>query len=248
MNPTQRRGALLMAFAVLGGAAVFGLVASYVADVRSQVEPLVPVLWVTEGIAVQQPITESVIEERMVPQRWVPASALRSRGELEGLVSAMAVPADSILQDGMVRERPELEIGEREIAILVDAETGVAGKVRSGDVVDIYATFSGEEDTVPRSEIVVAGARVIDVGTERLEPGETERGGFDESRVVPVTFALTVYDSLVLTYVESFAVKVRLGLLAPGDDQPLSGSERRFQLPTTASGTTEQSERAPDGE
>lgn len=220
----------MMVLAVAGGVGVFGLVASYVSDIRSQVEPMVPVLWVTEDVPVQQAIAESVVEEREVPQRWVPSSALRSRSELEGLVSAMPIPAGSVLQDGMVRDRPELEIGEREIAILVDAETGVAGKIRPGDVVDIYATFA-DEDQQPRSEIVVAGAQIIDVGDERTEAGEDESGAFDETRVVPVTFALSIRDSLVLTYVESFAVKVRLGLLAPGDDQPLPGNERRFELP-----------------
>lgn len=237
-----------MVLAVAGGVGVFGLVASYVSDIRSQVEPLVSVLWVTEDVPVQQPIAERVVEEREIPQRWVPSSALRSRSELEGLVSAMPIPAGSVLQDGMVRDRPELEIGEREIAILVDAETGVAGKIRPGDVVDIYATFSEEEGQQPRSEIVVAGAQIIDVGDERIEAGEDETGAFDESRVVPVTFALTVRDSLVLTYVESFAVKVRLGLLAPGDDQPLPGNERRFELPAGTSVPVQPQEGDDDGE
>lgn len=238
MNPRQRRGTVLMALAVLGGLGVFALVSSYVADVRNQVEPLVPVLWVTEDVPVQQSIADSVVEERMVPQRWVPASALRNRSELEGLVTAMPVPAGSVLQDGMVSDRAELEIGQREIAILVDAETGVAGKVGPGDVVDIYATFEEDEREAARSEIVVAGARVIDVGSERLEAGQDDSGAFQESRVVPVTFALSVEESLVLTYVESFAVKVRLGLLAPGDDQPLTSSERRFQLSGSAPTST----------
>jgi pilus assembly protein CpaB len=230
VNPKQRRGVLLMALAVLGGIAVFGLVSRYVSDVRTQVEPLTPVLWLTEDVAIQQPVPDGAIEERMVPRRWVPTSALRSRSELEGLVAATALPAGSILQDGMVRERPELGIGEREIAILVDAETGVAGKIRPGDIVDIYATFPGEDEaTPPSSEIVVAGAEIIDVGAERADADGG--GGFGEARVVPVTFALSVRDSLILTYVESFAIKVRLGLLAPGDDQPLPSEARRFSLP-----------------
>ncbi len=218
-----------MLLAAAGGVAVFVLVSRYVADVRSQVEPMTTVLWLTEDVPVQQPIPDSAVEEREIPRRWVPESALRSRSELEGLVAATALPAASILQDGMVRERPHLEIGQREIAIMVDAETGVAGKIRPGDVVDIYATFPGDGETPPSSEIVVSGAEIIDVGTELLS-GEEDLG-FSESRVVPVTFALSVRDSLVLTYVESFATKVRLGLLAPGDDQPLPTDARRFSLP-----------------
>ena len=232
MNPKQRRGVVLMVLSVLGGIAVFMPVTNYVSNVRSQVEPLTSVLWLTEDVPIQQPIPQAAIEERMVPRRWVPAAALRSQSELEGLVAASPLTSGSILQDGMVRERPELEIGDRELAILVDAETGVAGKVRPGDLVDIYATFPGSGEQAPRSEIVVAAARVIEVGTVRVEADETPSGGFGESRVVPVTFALSVEDSLILTYVESFATTVRLGLLAPGDDQPLPSHERMFQLPS----------------
>lgn len=231
MNPKQRRGVLLMILSVIGGVLVFVLISNYVADVRSQVEPLTPVLWLTDDVPIQQPIPDGAVEERMVPRRWVPTSALRNVSELDGLVAASALSAGSVLQDGMVRERPELEIGDRELAILVDAETGVAGKIRPGDIVDIYATFPSSDNSAARSEIVVSAARIIDVGTERSEVGESSSGGFAETRVLPVTFALSVEDSLVLAYVESFATTVRLGLLAPGDDQPLPGSERRFELP-----------------
>jgi pilus assembly protein CpaB len=221
-----------MALAAIGGIAVFALVSRYVADVRSQVEPLTQVLWLTEDVPVQQSIPENAIEERMVPRRWVPAAAMRNRSEVEGLVAASTLPAGSILQDGMVRENPELEFGQRELAILVDAETGVAGKIRPGDLVDIYATFPAEEGAAARSEIVVAAARIIDVGAIRTAAAETE-ASFSDARVVPVTFALSVEDSLVLAYVESFATRVRLGLLAPGDDQPLPQAERRYERGTS---------------
>lgn len=249
MNPTQRRGVILMTAAILGGLVVFGLVANYVGGIRSQVEPLVPVLWLVDDVPVQQPIAESALEERMVPQRWVPNSALRNRSELDGLVAAYPLTAGSLLQDGMVRDQPELEIGQREIAILVDAETGVAGKIRPGDIVDIYATFDeADESARARSEIVVAGARIIDVGAERTD-SDDDGNGFTEQRVVPVTFALTVRDSLVLAYVESFAVKVRLGLLAPGDEQPLPPDQRRYELSPTSPLTSQSTaEEADDGQ
>jgi pilus assembly protein CpaB len=220
-----------MLLALVGGIAVFGLVSRYVADVRSQVEPLTQVLWLTQDVPTQQMIPENAIEERMLPRRWVPAAALRSRSEVEGLVASAPLSAGSVLQDGMVRDNPELDLGERELAILVDAETGVAGKIRPGDLVDIYATFPAEEEARARSEIVVSAARIIDVGAVRTAAEETANS-FSDSQVVPVTFALSVEDSLVLTYVESFATKVRLGLLAPGDDQPLPDSQRGFERGT----------------
>lgn len=228
MNPRQRRGVLLLVTAVAGSVAVFLGAASYLAQVRSQVQPLTTVLMLTGDVPAYAAVDDDLVDEQEVPSRWVPDSALRSRSELVGLVAAGNLPAGSLLQAGMLTSRPDLEHAERELAILVDAETGVAGKIGPGSVVDIYATFPADEHTgtPPCSGIVVTAARIIDVGsvTSRDEGGS----GFGEERVVPVTFALSVRESLVLAYVESFATKVRLGLRAPGDETDLSVPERVF--------------------
>lgn len=226
MNPRQRRGVALLIVAVLGSIGVFAAVSSYVADVRSQVEPFATVLALADDVAALQPVTEDLVEEQDVPRRWVPQSALRSRSELGDLVASADLPAGSLLQEGMLVGPPDLRAPQRELAILVDAETGVAGKIGPDSIVDIYATFAGDDDAPPRSEIVIAGARIIDVGTVTEMEGED----FSQERVVPVTFALTVEESLILAYVESFAVRVRLGLRAPDDDDELGPDQRRFTV------------------
>ena len=73
----------------------------------------------------------------------------------------------------MLGSPPELATGEREIAILVDAETGVAGKISPGSIVDIVATFAGDEQQGIKAEsnVVVPGARIIDVGQPELKGG-----------------------------------------------------------------------------
>ena len=38
---------------------------------------------------------------------------------------------------------PQLAPGQRELAILVDAETGVAGKIGPDSIVDVIATYPG---------------------------------------------------------------------------------------------------------
>ena len=40
---------------------------------------------------------------------------------------------------------PQLQEGQREEAILVDASTGVAGRVRPGDLVDVIASYAAEQ-------------------------------------------------------------------------------------------------------
>lgn len=241
MNPRQRRGAILLAVAVVGAVAVFFGTATYIADVRSQVDPLTEVLVSTRPVTALQPLSRDALEVREMPERWVPAGALRSPAEVEGLVAANEIPAGSLLQQGMLEEEPDLAESERELAIFVDAETGVAGKIGPGEVVDIYATFpaDAEAGTTSRSEIVVSSARILEVGQVTTRQADSDDGGFAQDEVVPVTFALSVRESLVLAYVESFAETVRLGRVAPGDEQPLDAGERVYQLTGDEAGGTQ---------
>ena len=73
----------------------------------------------------------------------------------------------SLLQRGMLVAPPDLGPGEREVAILVDAETGVAGKIGPGKLVDIVATFPANDRKASQSRVVVPGARIIEVGEVR---------------------------------------------------------------------------------
>ena len=227
MNPRQRRGVLLLVLAGIGAVVVFLSVSSYVSDVRSEVTPKSTVLRLTKDLEPYRALDADAVEEVEVPRRWAPRSALRDRGDLVGTVAASKLEAGSFLQDGMLIPEPSLKPGQRELAILVDAETGVAGKISPGSVVDIHATFPGDQERRPKSRIVVAGARIIDVGeTESLT--RTREGGATEQEVVPVTFALSVRESLTLTYAESFADQVRLALTRPGDNKKIPGKARDF--------------------
>lgn len=230
VNPRQRRGAFLVTIAALGAIGVFVAVSGYVSDVRSQVGPMTTVLRLRTDAPAFRPITVEMVEETRLPDRWAPRTATQSRRQVVGLVPGTDLPRGSILQAGMLVPAPGLAPGEREIAILVDAETGVAGKVTPGSVVDIYATFEGENEGQSRSEIIVSRARIIGVGSPETVSDEDSGGTFAEGKVVPVTFALSVQESLVLTFAESFATKVRLALIGDGDDTSVALDGRRFEL------------------
>ena len=62
---------------------------------------------------------------------------------------------------------PEINEGEREVAILVDASTGVAGKIEPGRQVDVIASYvprtatrAGRKPKPNRAIVIVPGARV----------------------------------------------------------------------------------------
>jgi pilus assembly protein CpaB len=231
MNPRQRRAILLLVLSALGLIAVFVLVADYVSDVRAEVDPKVNILQLRRPVDQNSAVPDTAVRIVQMPERWAPRNALRDQGQLVGLVAASKLQAGSILQDGMLVSPPELEPGDREIAITVDAETGVAGKVGPGSIVDIVATFGGDQRGEPaESTVVVPGARIIDVGQTQLKGGRGVQGAQpDPTQVVPVTFALNPKEQLRVTYAESFAQEVRLALLRPGESSNLKPDELTYR-------------------
>ncbi|MFD7023883.1 Flp pilus assembly protein CpaB [Promicromonospora sukumoe] len=206
--------------------AVFGGVLYYVRTVSTQVGPMTTVLQLNRAVEALEPIEPEMLEEVQVPERWVSATAVKDARAVNGMVAATDYEAGSVVQAGMLIDRPGIQPGYREVAILVDSETGVAGKVEPGDHVDIIATMEGSEKVKPVSRVWVSNVLVLEVGLPReLENpddlSETTTG-------LPVTFALTTDDALTLAYVESFSVKMRLALRGAGDVEDLAAEERIY--------------------
>jgi pilus assembly protein CpaB len=218
MNPRrQRRGVLLVILALIGAIVVFMSVLGYVARVESTVASMKetwPVFQLKAGVRAKQPITEAQLQQVQLPRRYVTGAFVRDISEVNQKVAAGDIPAGAYLERGMLVDNPYLRPNQREIAILIDAETGVAGKVRPGNKVDIYATFQQQNavNQQPCALRVVANVPVIQIGQI-----QTQGADQDLKRVVPVTFALEGTQSLELTYYESFANKLRLALRGDQD-------------------------------
>jgi pilus assembly protein CpaB len=114
---------------------------------------------------------------------------------------------------------------------MIDAATGVAGKITAGSAVNVYATFEGQREGDPdQSKIIVTNARVLDVGQiKALEPDADSRTR-EATDAVPITFALSALDAQRITYAESFAKRVRLALVAPGETGTVPERERTYEL------------------
>jgi pilus assembly protein CpaB len=227
LNPRQRRGVLLIILAMAGAVAVFVSVSSYVADVRSEVGDKIPVLRLTQPVPIDQPIPDSALEQVLIPQRWVSSTALPPGWDLTGQVAATELVAGSYLDQGMLKPAPDIRTGEREIAILVDYETGVDLKIFPGSFVDVLATFAGEETTGedPCVAVVVPGARIIEVGPPGTKPAPNQTGQFTEQQVIPVTFGLRPIYARRLVLAESFATHVRLAQLRQDELSQLAASK-----------------------
>jgi pilus assembly protein CpaB len=204
MNPRQRQGLLLVVVAAAGLIGVFVLVANYVSSVSKQVGPKVDVLTLVRPLQAFQQITSADLGFVALPQKWVPGTALRDPSEAVGEISQVPLPTGTELERGMLTGRPSLKPGQQEFALPVDATTGVANQVQAGSVVNIVATFAAGQSRPASARVMVS-----DVSVLIAAQSGTSGGGV-------VTLALSPQQVQQVAYVESFAQKYWLSLVAPG--------------------------------
>lgn len=218
MNARQRRGTLFMFFSVVLAAGVFVAVVSYVGNVNRQVGQKVTVYRALVPIDPYQPLSKTNLESVEMPRLWASATALVPLDELEGRRVAFRLERGTTVTSDMLVPPSALSPTERELAINVDAVTGLAGRVLPGDLVDIYAVFGDVPGLAKQVRVLVNNARIVTVGGE-----QTRRQADDDSRlssertVLPVTLALEPNEALAVTYASAFAEEVRLIGLPTGD-------------------------------
>ncbi|MFE3634806.1 Flp pilus assembly protein CpaB [Streptomyces cellostaticus] len=233
MNSRQRRGVILLILSVLCALGAFAGVLSVVHDVNSKVGPEVTAYRVKSDVKPYTVLNTGQFEKTEMPERWLSGNAVTDLRQIRGKIAVTTLRAGSLLQTDMVVDRPALQPGQQEVAIMIDAATGVAGKITPGSRVNVYATFEGKKEGDPdQSKIIVTNARVLDVGRiTALEPdaGKDRR---EPTEAVPITFALSTLDAQRITYAESFAQRVRLALVAPGGQTGVPDKDRTYELAT----------------
>ncbi|TDC75099.1 Flp pilus assembly protein CpaB [Streptomyces hainanensis] len=232
MNARQRRGILLLVVSVLLALGAFAGVLGVINDVESRVGPEVTAYELREDVEPYEEVTADQLREVSIPERYIPDSAVTDPEQVEGQVAIGPLREGSLLQRDMLSDRPELDEGQQEIAVMIDAATGVAGKIYPGATINMYAAFRVQErngDVEEEYEIVrlmVNNAEVIEVG-DLTEVIDDERNSTD---AVPITFALDNLDAQRVTYAEAFAEQVRLALVAPGDEREIPDEERTYTI------------------
>lgn len=225
MNPRQRRGVILMLLSSIMAVAVFVGVASYVSGINSRVGPMTTVYQATGDLDAFTQLTADKVEAVSVPVRWVDEASRLSVQDIEGRTIAVPLSAGSRVTMDVLVPPSDLNPNEREVAINVDAVTGVAGRVRPGDRVDVYAVFADTPGLPNQSRILVRNVRVVSVGgTQQV----TERTTGELQDVIPVTLALVPRDALAVTYASTFSAQVRLVGLPAGTTQDREGEVNQF--------------------
>ncbi|MFF0272407.1 MULTISPECIES: Flp pilus assembly protein CpaB [unclassified Streptomyces] len=231
MNSRQRRGVILLLLSVLCAIGAFAGVLAVISDVNSKVGPETTAYRIKDDVAPYAPLKADQFEKISMPERWLSETAVTDLRAIKGKIAVTQLKAGSLLQSDMIVEQPELRPGQQEIAIMIDAATGVAGKITAGATVNIYATFAGDQKGEPsQSRMIVAGARVLDVG--KLTPiRDRSQGSARANEAVPISFALSTLDAQRVAYAESFAEHVRLALVAPSTGgAPADQRDRTYTL------------------
>ncbi|WP_306317800.1 MULTISPECIES: Flp pilus assembly protein CpaB [unclassified Streptomyces] len=235
MNSRQRRGVILLVVSALCAIGAFAGVLAVIRDVDSKVAPETDAYQLKQDVSPYKQLTADQFEKIRIPERWLSDTAVTDLRDIRGKIAVTQLKKGSLLQSDMIVDRPRLEPGQQEIAIMIDAETGVAGKINPGAQVNIYATFKAENDKErDQSKVIVENAEVMDVG--KLTPID-QQGAADndpaarrQGEAVPITFALSAEDAQRVAYAESFATHVRLALVAPHSDASLAPDDRSYTL------------------
>lgn len=232
MNARQRRGLLLLVLSLALALGAFAGVVAVINDVESKVGPETTAYELAEDVDPYQEVTADQLTEVAMPERYVPDSAITDLDQLDDKVAAGPLREGSLLQSDMLSDRPELDPGQQEIAVMIDASTGVAGKIYPGATINMYAAFrvrerdGQEEDEFEIVRLMVNNAEVIEVG-ELTEVDDEDRA---TTEAVPITFALDNTDAQRVTYAEAFAEQVRLALVAPGEETEIPPEERTYTI------------------
>jgi len=230
MNSRQRRGVLLLIVSIVCALGAFAGVLSVVSDVKSKVGPEVTAYQVKDEIKPYTQLNPGQFEKIRMPKRWLSENAITHIGDIRDKIAVTTLKAGSLLQSDMIVDQPALQPGQQEVAIMIDAATGVAGQITPGSTVNVYATFAGQRQGDPaQSKIIVTNAKVLQVGQiKALDPSDSDKN--QPTDTVPITFALSTLDAQRITYAESFAQRVRLALVAPGGDTTVPDKDRTYEL------------------
>jgi pilus assembly protein CpaB len=199
-----------MLVAVVIGAGVFFAVATYVASVQSRVGSATTVYEASSAIDPYTPLSRQNLRPVEVPRRWTSATSRLQLNELEGRRVGFRLEQGTVVTSDMLLSPSSLDPDQREIAINVDPVTGIGGRVRPGDSVDIYAVFAEIPGLDKQVRVLVRNARVVSIGGLQTIQQNDAQSGISEAKVVPVTLALIPADAKAVTYANAFAEEVRL--------------------------------------
>ncbi|TLM78320.1 MAG: Flp pilus assembly protein CpaB [Actinobacteria bacterium] len=251
---------IVVAALVLGGVAAV-VAAQYLRSARTDIaamnEPvavLVAQQDLPRGVSAEELIAKKLVAEEKVPRQWVAADAVSSARLVANQVLAVPVGKGELLTKSRFQYPSEAglsySVPQDLVALSVDVDDvkGVAGLLKPGDNVVVYATFKpdGQAKTA-YTQTVVGKAKVLAVGAavtaEQTNAGADEQkdsGGLLNSRsggtageeltYRTVTLGLSVEDGERVAFAREIG-EVHLALLAQNAQEPKKPAPVWFKGP-----------------
>lgn len=164
-------------------------------------------------------IDRGMLEKKEIPKKYVSEGSINNFEALSGKVLKVDVSKGQQITSAMITTTRsagvsfQLQKGLRAIALEVNSVTGVSGKIRSGDRVDIIASFGQNitEDGKPMAKTILQNVLVLE-GLTTLTEEESKSKGLDDNQAVKVTpERRTVVLAVSLTDAEKLVFSVENG-------------------------------------
>lgn len=218
MQNTKRRGWVLTAVAIVVAAVAGLLLLNYLGTLESAIGDLVPVIVAAEPIPARTLISADLVEEQLIPRKFVHDSYFFSVQDLVvGYAAVVDIDQGQVIQRNMVDANAGLEPGYRAVSLAADQVASVGGNVRPGNRVDVLASFGDEEQA--KSIVLFEDVQVLAVNSLLPSVGIDTPVDISANRFLPtgelikdavVTLALKPEEALQLTYMANFGKEVRL--------------------------------------
>lgn len=257
----MRRTVVIVVVAVVIG--LFAAVASVAylrgarADIAAQNEPVkifVAQKDLPQGTSAEELLSKKMIALVSVPRRFVPRDAISSERTIENQVLAASISKGEQLTSerftysadaGLSYSVPE---GLVAISLKVDEVSGVAGLLKPGDNVMVFASYKVEgqklsdkfltQTLIPKARVLAVGGTVSDTGTEEAKSGGVlTGGGASKAEYSSVTLAVPPAQAGRVAFANSSGL-VHLALLSQsgtGDLEQVSPLLGLFREPSMKS-------------
>jgi len=190
------------------------------------------VLVAKKDIPTQTPITAEDITFKQVPLEYIQPGAVTSFEQVMGQIASGPISAEEqilstkLLPPGNVGKTlseitPE---GKRAVTVSVDNLSSIAGLLKPGDYVDIFALIAlpkktvsqAKEESEPRLISLFQGIQVLAMGNDLIASKSKIKESGSATAAPTVTFALTPQEAALLSFVQEHG-KIKLALRSSQD-------------------------------
>lgn len=177
--------------AIICGVLAAGLFYLYIQDVKQQYRPddLITVIKARTDVKRDSIVTEEMLQAIELPGKYAHPDAVQKRQDIVGKIAGSDISAGEIIlkqklveqdnsTDRMAYRVPQ---SKRAVAIGIDSISGVAGYIKEGDRVDVFATLDVADSSGSREEetytvLTLQNIEVLAVGSSFGQSGGDEGG------------------------------------------------------------------------